>query len=214
MTRIRVLIVDDSPLARQGVAAILQGDERFEIVGEAADGYAALDLARELMPDLILMDIRMPRCDGLTATRLIKRELPYARIVILSVSDDPVDLFEAIRFGAQGYLLKNMQAEDWLAYLRAVAQGEAPMDRDIAARILKEFAGRAPARVAPGGIERLSPREVEVLQLVADGKTNREIAAALFIAETTVKNHLCNILQKLHLRNRVQLAAFARERGL
>lgn len=211
MGQVRVLLADDSSMAREAIGALLATDARFQVVGEAADGEEALRLARETRPDLILMDINMPRCDGLLATRLIKRELPEVTVVMLTVSDHPGDLFEAIRHGAQGYLLKNLEPKDWMAYLRAFADGEWAMPRDVARRILSEFAGSRPAARTQAAAERpeLTDREVEVLQRVARAESNREIADSLHISEHTVKNHIKNILQKLHLKNRVELALYA-----
>lgn len=208
MTPKRVLIVDDHALSRRGIASILQPDPSFEVVGEAADGEEALRSVRELMPDLVLMDIRMPGVNGLEATRRIKAEFPYVVIVILSVSDDPADFFEAIKVGAQGYLLKDLNPQQWLDYLRAVMSGEAPISQELAREILAEFRSER-ADHAP----EISGRELEVLKKVAEGLNNREIGEALHIAESTVKNHLRNILEKLHLRNRAQLVAYAYEKG-
>jgi len=217
----RVLIVDDSPMARRGIAEILEG--RFTVIGQAGNGVEALEKARELMPDLILMDIWMPGMSGLETTRLIKQGMPYVKIVILSVSDDVADLFEAIKNGAQGYLVKNLEPETWLSYLTAIVEGNVPISRAMAQRILSEFRGhQAHSNASTGkkGFERgparevqaLTPREEEILNLVALGATNREIAARLYISEFTVKNHLKNILEKLHLQNRVQLAVYATQR--
>ncbi len=203
----RVLLADDSPLARKAIRAVLGRDSGFEVVGEAEDGSRALVLARELKPDLILMDINMPCCDGLLATRLIKRELPHVVVVVLTVSDDAADLFEAIRSGAQGYLLKNLEPGDWLEYLRDLMQGAA-MPRDLAQRILAEFA----SPVAPTEPDlALTEREREVLHLVARAMTNKQMASALYISEQTVKNHIKSIMQKLHARNRVELALRAKQ---
>lgn len=210
MSARRVLLADDSPLARRAVRSLLKGDETFEVIGEARDGFGALELAKELMPDLILMDINMPGCDGLLATRMIKRELPYATVVMLTVSGDAADLFEAIRSGAQGYLLKSLDPGVWLECLRALDSGEA-MPQEIARLILGEFSASEPHApintTAPG----LSPREREVLRLVGEAKTNRQVAESLYISEQTVKNHIRNILGKLHLKNRVELALRARD---
>jgi DNA-binding NarL/FixJ family response regulator len=207
---IKVLIVDDHFLSRKGIASILSANSLFEIVGEATNGAEALEKAKQLMPDLILMDIRMPGGDGLEATRLIKSAMPHVKIIILSVSDDVQDFFEAIKLGAQGYLLKNMEPEYWLDYILSIAQGEAPISRVLAVKILQEFAGQKQTV----SDNRLSEREKEVLQLISQGLGNKEISEKLYISENTVKNHLRNILDKLHLQNRMQLIAFAYKNGL
>jgi DNA-binding NarL/FixJ family response regulator len=210
MSPIRVLLVDDHALFRKGVADLLASERDFELVGEASDGMRAVEMARELMPDVILMDISMPGIDGLEATRQIKAEIPYVRIVILTVSDSDRSLFEAIKSGAQGYLLKQVEPAALLNTLRGIARGEASISRSMASRLLQDLA-REPRPAAPSAMAaaRLTPREQEVLGLVAHGKSNKEIASALDIAENTVKNHLKNILEKLHLENRVQAATFA-----
>jgi len=215
MEPIRVLLVDDHVLFRQGLASLIDPLEDMEVAGEAGDGREALERARELMPDLILMDIHMPGWDGLKATRLIKEEMPHVKIIMLTVSDDDKDLFEAIKNGAQGYLLKDIEPEELFEMLRGVYRGEAPISGLTAARILDEFArlSQRKSSVSSSG-ESLTPREKEVLQLVAQGATNKEIASQLFIAENTAKNHLRNILAKLHLQNRVQAAAYALREGL
>ena len=215
MEPIRVLLVDDHLLFRRGLASLIDPLEDMEVVGEAGDGREALEKARELMPDLILMDIHMPGWDGLKATRLIKEEMPYVKIVMLTISDDDEDLFEAIKSGVQGYLLKNLEPEELFELLRGVYRGEAPISGLTAARVLDEFARLAQRKSSvSNSVESLTPREREVLQLVAQGGTNKEIASQLFIAKNTVKNHLRNILAKLHLQNRVQAAAYALREGL
>ncbi|MBI2115760.1 MAG: response regulator transcription factor [candidate division NC10 bacterium] len=212
---IRVLLVDDHALFRRGIASILAAERGFEVVGEASDGLGALERARELMPDVILMDIFMPGANGLEATRRIKEALPYVKIVMLTVSEEDQNLFEAIKSGAQGYLLKKIEPQELFAMLKGVVQGDAPISRAMAAKILGEFAHQARQTAAPSSpAANLSPREKEVLDLVTQGKSNKEIAAALAIAENTVKNHLKNILEKLHLENRVQAATYALREGL
>jgi two-component system, NarL family, nitrate/nitrite response regulator NarL len=212
LDKMRILLADDHILFRKGLAQLLGSQPDFQVCGEAGDGFEALEKARELMPDLILMDINMPRCDGREATRLIKAELPYVVIVILTVSDDEQDLFTALKNGAQGYLLKKMDPDDLFAQLRGLSRGEAPLSRLLASKILHEF-----SRVSPPAAERdrkLTAREQQVLQLVAQGRSNRDIADKLVVSENTVKNHLRNILAKLHLENRVQAAAYALREGI
>lgn len=213
MDNIRVLIVDDHPLARRGIITLLSVDTAFHVVGEAENGEEALSLARSLDPDLILMDINMPKCDGLLATRQIRARVPRAKVVMVTVSDDVQDLFEAIKNGAQGYLLKNLSPGVWTEYLRAVARGETPISKQIASDILREFSNKV-ADDRNTSPDDLTGRERDVLGWVAQGSTNKEIARALSITENTVKNHLKNILSKLHLRNRVQLATYAVRSGI
>jgi DNA-binding NarL/FixJ family response regulator len=215
MSPIRVLIADDHALFRRGVATLLAAQGDFEVVGQAEDGFQALDMARELMPDLILMDISMPGLDGLEATRRIKAEMPYVRIVILTASDGDRNLFDAVKAGAQGYLLKKIEPLALYSTLRGALQGEAPVSGLMAARLLEEFARQArQPGPAPSPAAALTAREKEVLELVARGRSNKEIASALGNAENTVKNQLKNILEKLHLQNRVQAAMFAVREGL
>jgi len=212
---IRVLVVDDHALFRKGIASLIAAEHGFEVVGEAANGREAIEKARDLMPDVVLMDLSMPEVDGLEATRRIKTELPHVRIVILTVEEADQNLFEAVKNGAQGYLLKKIQPRALFDTLRGVAQGEASISRLMAAKLMGEFSRQANrAESAAGRSPELSPREHEVLGLVAQGKSNKEIAAALGVAENTVKNHLKNILEKLHLENRVQAATYALRQGL
>ncbi len=213
MNTIRVLLADDHALFRRGVASLLAAETGFEVLGEAANGQQAVEMTRQLMPDVILMDISMPVMDGLEATRQIKAEFPYVRIVILTVSDGERSLFEAVKSGAQGYLLKKIEPPALYSVLRGVVRGEAPVSRLMAGRLLEEFA-RLHRDLAPAQATGLTSREQEVLEHVTRGKSNKEIAAALAIAENTVKNHLKNILEKLHLENRVQAATFALRQGL
>ena len=212
---LRILLVDDHVLFRKGVAALLARREEMQVVGEAGDGLEAISAAREILPDVILMDISMPNCNGLDATRRIKREMPHVKIVILTVSDDDHDLFEAIKSGAQGYLLKDLEPYQLYDLLESISRGEAPLSGAIAAKILKEFTrpNRGTAQ-EPEVIGELTARETSILQLVSEGKTNKEIASILFISENTVKIHLRNILEKLHLQNRIQAAVYAVRQGL
>jgi DNA-binding NarL/FixJ family response regulator len=225
--RVRLLLVDDHPHGREGMRTILEDEPLFEIVGEAASGEEALVMNDRLAPEMILMDISMPGIGGLEATRRIKAASPEVKIVMVTVSDDITHLFEALKRGAQGYLLKNLIASSWLEYLRAVAVDEAPMSKGLAMRLLQEFAssgeeppparheasGTTPSKSEASGTTPLTPRELEVLERVAHGESNREIAESFGISEHTVKNHLKHILQKLHLANRVQLTRYAYEQG-
>ncbi len=210
----RVLLADDHALVRAGIASLLE-TWGMEVVGQASDGREALELTRALRPDLILMDIGMPNVSGLEATRLVKNELPDVRIVMVTVSDDDADLFEAIKSGAEGYVLKGMSEADFNRVLSGIASGEPALSSGMAARILDEFARRSqPAPDARPEHEELTEREREVLMLVSEGATNREIAARLVISEHTVSFHVRNILAKLHLKNRAQAVAYAIRSGL
>jgi DNA-binding NarL/FixJ family response regulator len=213
--RIRVLVVDDHALFRKGIVSLLSAEAGFEVAGEAANGREAIEKARDLMPDIVLMDLSMADVDGLEATRRIKAELPHVRIVILTVEEAEQNLFEAVKNGAQGYLLKKIEPRALFDTLRGVARGEASISRLMAAKLMGEFSRQA-NRAGSGadGSPALSPREHEVLGFVAQGKSNKEIAVAVGVAENTVKNHLKNILEKLHLENRVQAATYALRQGL
>ena len=212
--RIRVMLVDDHALMRKGVASLLAACPDIEVVGEADNGADAVTRVADLMPDLILMDIQMPEMDGLEATRRIKAEHPYLKIVMLTVSEEDRTLFDAIKAGAQGYLLKNMEPDEFLSMVRGISSGEAPISRAMASKILGEFGRRMKAPQPEDPAAKLTPREREVLQLLTQGNTNKEIANTLCISENTVKNHLKNILAKLHLQNRVQAVAFALREGI
>lgn len=214
MVPLRVLLAERCPLVREGIACLLVR-RGYRIVAKAGDGLEALTKAREMRPDLILMGVRMPRCDGLQATRLIKAEMPHIKIVMLTGCDEDHVIFEAIKSGADGYLLKSLRAADFFRLLGGIARGEAPLPRSLAARILQEFARQARNEAAgevPG--HELTEREKEVLCHLVRGATNKEIAAALSITEDTVKHHLKHILEKLHLRNRVEVAVYALQTGL
>lgn len=212
MKQYKVVIADDHPLAREGIRSVLESDESFFIVGEAEDGHQAFELCKELQPDLLLLDINMPRLNGLEAVRKIRMGYPHIHVVMLTVSDDVKDLFTAIQFGAQGYLLKNMEPDDWIEYLHALLGNHAEVSRRIANRLFHRFRiGSTTDEPSPVS---LTPRECEILARVASGETNKQIAQRLIIAENTVKNHIKNLLEKLQLDNRVQLAAYAVRHGL
>lgn len=228
---IHVVIADDHRLFREGLKALLEG-RGIRIAGEAADAAEAVAVTRATRPDVVLMDLDMPAGGGLTATRLIKAELPEIPVVILTASEEEADLYEAVRSGAQGYLLKDLDPNQLVELVRAAARGEPAMTPQLAAKILAEFARLSPAEQRDrsaakpaipatsrdqedtGTLEALTPREREVLELLIQGKQNKEIAAKLVISENTVKFHLKNILQKLHLHTRAQVVAFALRHGL
>jgi DNA-binding NarL/FixJ family response regulator len=216
MERIRVLLVDDHALFREGLASIVGAQADMEVIGEAEDGLEAVVKARQLEPDLILMDIEMPDMDGLEATRQIKHEHPEALIVILTVRGDDEKLFEAIKSGAQGYILKNIRSREMLAMLRGALRGEAALSPSLAGRMLEEF--RRLSELVPPGTEAenvtLTAREKDVLGLVAADKQDKEIAAALNISLNTVKTHMRNILSKLQVSSRHEAAWVARKKGL
>jgi DNA-binding NarL/FixJ family response regulator len=205
-----VLIVDDHALFRRGLELVLAVEPDLEVVGEAGDGIAAIDMAAELAPDVVLMDVRMPGLGGIEATRRIRTEQPMTKVVMLTVSEDEEDLFDSIRAGATGYLLKELSIEEVADTVRAVARGQALVSPSMATNLLTEF-NLLSRRVAEqhGDAPRLTDRELEVLRLVAKGMSNKEIAAELVIAENTVKNHVRNILEKLELRTRMEAAMFA-----
>jgi DNA-binding NarL/FixJ family response regulator len=212
MKPIRVLLADDHALFRSGLASLLTIEPGFEVVGEAVDGDEAFQKAQELQPDIVLMDIYMPGCDGLAATGRITTHLPQVKVVVLTVSEDDENLYSAIKCGAYGYLLKKLKPEVLFEMLRGAFRGEAPISRGTATKILHEFAKRT--RQTPGEIvqEPLTTREEQVLKLLSKGLTNKEIANRLELTENTVKSHLKHILAKLHLENRVQAALFALQR--
>jgi two-component system nitrate/nitrite response regulator NarL len=212
---LRILLADDHVLFRKGMIALLAARPDMQVVGEASDGLEAIALARATTPDIVLLDIHMPRCSGLEAIPHILRESPSTRIVMLTVSEEDRDLFTAIRNGAFGYLLKDMEPQQLFDLLEGVRRGEAPIAGVMATKILSEFRQITPSS-APSteSLAPLTTREAEVLRLVANGATNREVADALSITENTVKVHLRNILEKLHLQNRIQASAYAIRKGL
>lgn len=214
----RVLLVDDHRLLLEGLKSLLAA-HGIEVAGMARDGREALELARALRPDVILMDIRMPGCDGLEATRRIMAEMPAARIVILTTSTEEENLFEAVKSGAFGYLLKSMDAGDLVEALAQVEEGTPPFSPGLAARLLREFTRLAepgdpdPAPDAPPA-EALTPRQREVLALVAQGLSYKEVGAQLHLSPRTIKYHMAEIMARLHLENRAQVLAYAGQIGL
>lgn len=209
----RILLVDDHTLFLESMQGLLQAHS-YQIAGAAMDGLDALNQARRLHPDLILMDIEMPGCDGLVATRLIKAEMPEVKIVMLTVSADDEHLFEAIKCGAGGYLLKSLNGKEFLDLLASIEQGEPPLSPGMAARLLDEFAHQA--RAEPVGKQEddpdhssLTARESEVLTLVAQGATYSQVGEVLHLSERTVRYHMSEILARLHLQNRAQVIAYA-----
>lgn len=212
MDRIRVLLVDDHPLYRRGIAAALAEEESIEVVGEAGDGLEGIEKTRELMPDVVVLDLLMPRCGGLEACQALQTELPQINVLVLTISDKESDLFSAIKFGAKGYLLKDAEAEELAQAIVHIARGGVIVSPSMASKLLTEFkTGEVYKAEAASAV---SQREVEILQLVAEGASNKEIASTLFISENTVKTHLRNIMDKLHLANRSQAAAYAIRAGL
>jgi DNA-binding NarL/FixJ family response regulator len=211
----RILIADDQALVRGGLRMILDAQPDLDVVGEAADGREALQRARELSPDLVLMDVRMPELDGLKAThRLLERE-PSPKVLVLTTFDLDDYVYEAIRAGASGFLLKSAPPQQLVAGIRTVMAGDALLAPEITRRLLDRFVSRPPRSAEiPHAFADLSQRELEVLRLIADGRSNAEIAADLFLSEATVKTHVTHILSKLRLRDRVQAVALAYRTGL
>lgn len=213
MSPLRILIADDHLLFRKGLAQLLATQPDFEIAGEAADGVSAVEQALRLQPDLILMDIRMPSCDGIEATRRIKTQMPEVRVVILTVSADESDLTAAAQCGADGYLLKDLAPETLFQQLRGLFDGRTPVAHSIMGKLFRQL-GQSHSLMGPTVEGILSPRERQVLALVANGYSNQAIARELGIATNTVKNHMRNILDKLGAKNRAQAAAYAVSHGL
>jgi two-component system nitrate/nitrite response regulator NarL len=222
---IRILLVDDQPLFRKALATLIDGQPDLSVIGEAENGLQAVEQARALQPDLVVMDVDMPVMNGVEAVRLIREQVPAAKVVMLTVSENEDDLFDAVRYGAHGYLLKDLRPEQLYDMLRSVMRNETPLSPAIAGRVLTALRGwsssggtsTGPIRSAPSATPEgpgLTRREIEILQLVADGLSNKEIGSRLSITEGTVKNHVHNSLEKLHLENRIQAAAYVVRQGM
>lgn len=209
--QIKVLIADDHAVVRAGLVAILSDEPDIDVVGEAVDGLEAADKALELKPDVILMDVYMPRCTGLEALLTIRKSIPDAKVLFLTVSDQEDDVFKALKFGARGYLLKGSAINEVVEAVRHTANGEVMLFPAVAAKIFAEFKDKGEES---GNEPSLSAREQQVLQLLAEGLSNTEIAGRLFISEITVRTYLRRLMDKLHLRNRTHATAFAVRRQL
>ena len=206
---IRVLICDDHALFRRGLVMVLESEEGIDVVAEAEDGEDAIKKAEDAAPDVILMDVRMPRMSGIEATRAIAGAVPSAKILMLTVSDEEEDLYEAVKAGATGYLLKEISIEEVANAIRAVVTGQSLISPSMASKLLLEFNNLAKAAEQKVLAPKLTDRELQVLKLVAQGLSNREVAEHLFISENTVKNHVRNILEKLHLHSRMEAVVYA-----
>jgi len=206
---IRVLICDDHALFRRGLIMVLESEEGIEEVAEAEDGKEAIQQAEEVVPDVVLMDVRMPRMSGIEATRVIVESVPTAKVLMLTVSDDEEDLYEAVKAGATGYLLKEISIEEVANAIRAVVTGQSLISPSMASKLLSEFNNLARQAQQKVIAPKLTDRELQVLKLVAQGMSNREAAETLFISENTVKNHVRNILEKLHLHSRTEAVVYA-----
>ena len=213
MSAVRVLVVDDQALFREALGTLLDARPEVEVVGEAGDGHQALERAAALAPDVVLMDLHMPVLDGIAATRRLRVEQPGVRVLALTTFDDDEDVFAALRAGALGYLLKDVSSDRLVEAVLSAARGESVLQPSVAAKVVARFAQLPDPEPAPRPqplVVPLSERELEVLRLLADGRSNREIATALFLAEGTVKNHVTNVLGKLGARDRTQAALRAR----
>jgi len=208
MSTIGLVIVDDHPVVRDGLRGMFAGDPQFTVLGEAATGVEALTVARAVRPDVVLMDLRMPEMDGVTAIRALRDQVPAARVLVLTTYDTDSDVLPAIEAGATGYLLKDAPRDELFRAVRAAARGESVLSPSVASRLMGQLRAPAPAR------EPLSQRELQVLGLIARGTTNREAAARLFISEATVKTHLLHIYAKLGVNDRAAAVAAAFDRGL
>jgi DNA-binding NarL/FixJ family response regulator len=211
---IRVALVDDEAMIRVGLRMVLSGEDDIEVVGEAADGDEAAALVGRLRPDVVLMDVRMARMDGLTAARRICAEFPDSKVVILTTFDEDEHVAAALRAGVSGFLLKVAPPEQLVEAVRTVAAGKGLLDPAVTLRVIAAFAGQEPPAPPGPALEQLTPREQEVLRLLAEGLTNAEIAARMYLGEATVKTHLSRILMKLGLKTRVQAVVYAYRTGL
>ncbi len=214
MERISVLIVDDHAVVRRGLRAFLESEEDIEVVGEAADGAEAVEMVQALLPDVVLMDLVMPGMGGITAIREIGETSPSSRVLVLTSFSEDEHVFPSIKAGAMAYLLKDVPAEELGSAIRSVARGAFLLDAQIASKVLKEFSSVHQETPSLGRLGRLTPREVEVLTLIARGRSNKEIAVDLHISVKTVKTHVSNILGKLHMMDRTQAAIYAVRQGL
>jgi DNA-binding NarL/FixJ family response regulator len=212
--RVRVLLVDDDDLMRAGLRSVLSSDETIEVVGEAGDGRVALSQIRDLRPDLVLMDIRMPELDGISATREVLAAEPNLKVVVLTTFEQDDYIFEALSAGASGFLLKRTKPEELIAAIHTVAAGDSLLSPSVTRRVIDRMATQPSPVASSRRLDDLTPREREVLELLARGLSNREIAEALFIEESTVKTHVKRILMKLGLRDRVQAVILAYEMGV
>ena len=212
--RVRVLLVDDDDLMRAGLRSVLSSDETIEVVDEAGDGRTAVRRIRELNPDIVLMDIRMPDLDGIAATREALARSPDVKVVVLTTFEDDDYIFGALSAGASGFLLKRTKPEELIAAIHTVAEGDSLLSPSVTSRVIDRMAGQPSAAVSSARLDELTPRERDVLELMAQGLSNREIAEAFVIEESTVKTHVKRILMKLELRDRVQAVIFAYESGV
>ncbi|MEV6995529.1 response regulator transcription factor [Streptomyces sp. NPDC093228] len=214
MTTTRILLVDDQPMIRTGFRLILEAEPDLTVVGESGDGLAAIEDARSLQPDVVLMDIRMPRLDGVEATRRILETQPAARVIILTTFDLDEHVLDALRAGASGFLVKDGPADSLVEAIRTIASGEAVISPRVTRRLLERFAALPEPEPAPPSLNALTGRELDVLRALTRGLSNAEIAAELFVSEATVKTHVAHILDKYHLRDRVQAVILAYDTGL
>lgn len=214
MKPIRVLIVDDHTLFRSGIKLLLERQEGFEVVSEAGDGLEGVKRAKQLKPDVVLLDLHMPGTSGLQAIPLLREEAPQSQIIMLTVSEDADDLLEALRAGARGYLLKNIETDFLLDSIRRAAAGESVMSSQMAGKLADAMRMPQKGSASEAGLEKLTPREREIIVMLARGASNKEIARSLDLAESTVKIHVQGILRKLNLASRVQAAVYAVEHGL